>query len=76
MGLAECNAAGGFPVGAGDCSAPNACEHATTTTPPSACCVADQCTIQGICQCGVLHGSFTLFGTCTPNPCVTTTTLP
>src|SRR4029453_11309376 len=52
------------------------------TTPPSACCTQstpggpfDQCSIQGLCQCGLLGGRF-LFGqfSCTPNPCETTTT--
>src|SRR4029453_17622431 len=51
------------------------------TTPPSACCTQstpggpfDQCSIQGLCQCGLLGGRF-LFGqfSCTPNPCETTT---
>jgi hypothetical protein len=66
----------GFPLGPGDCSGPAPCAHATTTTPPSACCLPGQCVFTGVCECGQLGGQFMFFTTCSPNPCVTTTTLP
>jgi hypothetical protein len=76
MTSGDCAAAGGFDVGAGDCSAPDACAHATTTTPPSACCVEDQCLFEGFCQCTQIHhGRFLLFQGCSPTTCVTTTTV-
>lgn len=77
MTSAECAGAAGFDVGPGDCSGTSPCSHATTTTPPSACCVADQCVFEGLCECqSIDHGVFMLFRSCTPNPCVTTTTMP
>jgi hypothetical protein len=73
----NCVEAGGFNVGPGDCSAVNACEHATTTTPPFACCLPDNsCVNTGICECGLAGGQFKFFQACGQNPCVTTTTIP
>src|SRR5262249_17891833 len=78
LSAGECSTAGGVNVGPGTCAG---FPCPTTTTPPSACCTQstpggplDQCSIQGLCQCGLLGGRFLLFQfSCTPNPCVTTT---
>ena len=72
----ECGAAGGFPQGPGDCSAPGACAGATTTTPPSACCLPGQCVMTGACECGQAGGVFKFFQFCgaPQDPCATTTT--
>ena len=76
MTPAECAAAHGFPGLAGQsCSSPAPCSHATTTTPPSACCVADQCLFTGFCECTAMGGTFRIFTSCSPGVC-TTTTLP
>ena len=74
---AECAAANGFPGLSGQsCSSPAPCAHATTTTPPFACCVADQCIMTGFCECGAFYGgTFKFFQFCQPGLC-TTTTLP
>lgn len=77
MTSTECQMAGGFPGGPGSCDVPAPCAHATTTTPPSACCVGDQCIFSGFCECvSIHHGTFMLFQMCRPDLCVTTTTLP
>jgi hypothetical protein len=78
MTPAECQAAGGFPGLLGkNCSMPDACSHATTTTPPSACCVADQCYMTGFCECSAFYGgTFHFFQYCGQAGVCTTTTLP
>jgi len=74
MDGAACNAAGGVQVGPGDCNEPRPCERATTTTPPSACCVDGQCTEQSFCLCSANGGRFFAFANCGQVPCGTTTT--
>ena len=51
MTQADCDAAGGFDVGPGDCGGPAPCARATTTTPASARCQGDQCSIESLCEC-------------------------
>jgi hypothetical protein len=77
MTLAECQAAGGAPGLLGmSCDSPAPCAHATTTTPPSACCTADSCIMTGFCECTAFYqGTFKIFQACLPGVC-TTTTLP
>jgi hypothetical protein len=73
----ECQMSGGFPGGPGGCDVPAPCAHATTTTPPSACCVGDQCIVSGFCECvSIHHGTFMIFQNCRPDLCATTTTVP
>jgi len=75
MTSTECQMSGGLPGGPGGCDVPAPCAFATTTTPPSACCVGDQCIFSGFCECVVIHhGTFMLFQMCRPDLCATTTT--
>lgn len=74
--IEACIDAGGLLGGPGTCG-PGSCPTSSTTTPPSACCIADQCLIAGLCEClNVHHGTFMLFQICSPTLCTTTTTVP
>jgi len=75
MSSQECQMTGGLPGGPGGCDVPTPCAFATTTTPPSACCVGEQCIFSGLCECvNIHHGIFRIFQSCRPDLCVTTTT--
>jgi hypothetical protein len=74
MTRTECVDAGGFDVGPGDCGGPAPCANATTTMPPAACCVGDQCVFAGWCECEeLLGGRFMPLQGCSPSLCATNT---
>jgi hypothetical protein len=77
MTYAECEAACGVPgLSWMSCDSPAPCEHAISTVPPFACCVADQCIMTGSCECERFYGgTWMFFQICEPGLC-TTTTLP